>query len=787
MIQRLVLRLLFVPTLLVGLVGAGLLSAQSEPVHAIDPAGIETLRRQTDGQVRIGVHRATGAVRFLGLRPGSIAVQGNSPRERAADFFRSHGSLFGISNIDAQLSEPTLRTDPYGFTHLTYRQTHRNLPVFAGVIKVHADGLGRMTAVNGTFVPGIDIDTHPTWSARAAASVALAHVRGALELDRDVRIKPVADRLLVFRSGLVQQVDGTDHLAYEIEVEGTSVREFVYIDAHTGKVIDRYTGIHDAIERRIHEPDFDDVVIWDEGDTLPYSTGDSGNDDQVNDLIDFASDVYDLYSNLSGGTHLSWDGTDGTMHTVWNASFLGCPNASWNGTSTNYCDGVASDDVVAHEWTHAYTQATHGLIYRWQPGALNESYSDIFGEVVDFINGDGTDSPVSVRTAGDCSSFGGNPPPSLDINAPVSLAGGIPAAGAAFNPTPPVSVTADVELVNDGDDNNGNGSVTDGCEPLIGFTPGRIALIDRGTCSFVSKVNAAEAAGAVGVIVVNNQSGVFNMSGNDGGNVTPVLLIDIADGASIKVELGGGQTVNVTLALNSASASSYRWLVGEDSSGFGGSIRDMWNPVCFSDPGKISDVQYVCSSGDSGGVHSNSGVPNHLFALLVDGGTYNGQTITPIGLTKAAHLYWRAMSVYQVESSGFGDHADSLNQSCNDLLGIPLADLSTGAPSGLKINAGDCTQVLNGGLATEMQLEPDCDFQPLLTQSPPALTCPSIAFFDDFEGDPESVWTRTNAGVFAEYTPRDWALTADLSSGRNRQRLLRHRRYRSGKLHRRRR
>ena len=45
-----------------------------------------------------------------------------------------------------------------------------------------------------------------------------------------------------------------------------------------------------------------------------------------------------------------------------------------------------------------------------------------------------------------------------------------------------------------------------------------------------------------------------------------------------------------------------------------------------------------------GGVHTNSGVPNHAFALLVDGGSYNGQTISPIGLTKAAHIYYRAQS-----------------------------------------------------------------------------------------------------------------------------------------------
>ena len=75
------------------------------------------------------------------------------------------------------------------------------------------------------------------------------------------------------------------------------------------------------------------------------------------------------------------------MVTVNNDPRIECPNANWNGVTTNYCDGVSSDDVVAHEWGHAYTEYTSGLIYQWQPGAMNEAYSDIWGETVDLING----------------------------------------------------------------------------------------------------------------------------------------------------------------------------------------------------------------------------------------------------------------------------------------------------------------------------------------------------------------------------------------------------------------
>ncbi|MFN2107741.1 MAG: PA domain-containing protein, partial [Candidatus Promineifilaceae bacterium] len=51
-----------------------------------------------------------------------------------------------------------------------------------------------------------------------------------------------------------------------------------------------------------------------------------------------------------------------------------------------------------------------------------------------------------------------------------------------------------------------------GCDPgdFAGFTPGHIALISRGACTFALKASNADAAGAVGVIIYNNAPGVIN-------------------------------------------------------------------------------------------------------------------------------------------------------------------------------------------------------------------------------------------------------------------------------------
>jgi Zn-dependent metalloprotease len=65
-------------------------------------------------------------------------------------------------------------------------------------------------------------------------------------------------------------------------------------------------------------------------------------------------------------------------------------NAFWDGRQMVYGDGdgelfnrfTVSVDVIGHELTHGVTQSEAGLEYWGQPGALNESFSDVFGSLV---------------------------------------------------------------------------------------------------------------------------------------------------------------------------------------------------------------------------------------------------------------------------------------------------------------------------------------------------------------------------------------------------------------------
>jgi hypothetical protein len=143
---------------------------------------------------------------------------------------------------------------------------------------------------------------------------------------------------------------------------------------------------------------------------------------------------------------------------------------------------------------------------------------------------------------------------------------------------------------------------------------------------------------------------------------------------------------------------------------------------------------------------------------------------------KAAHLYWRAQSVYQTPATDFDDHADALQASCSDLTGVPLEGLSTtstpAGPSGESITAADCDAVNEMIEAVELRADPSaqCNFQPLLQQNPPPLCSntpnPPTFYHEDFE-DGLAGWTLTNQGVFAGWPGLDWTQATSLPGGRS--------------------
>lgn len=128
------------------------------------------------------------------------------------------------------------------------------------------------------------------------------------------------------------------------------------------------------------------------GTTLPgtrsRAEGDAPSGDPATDeAYDGAGETFDLYSNVYGRNSIDDLGMrlESSVHYG-----LGYDNAFWNGTQMVYGDGdgklfhrfTICIDVIGHELTHGVTAHEANLDYQDEPGALNESISDVFGCLV---------------------------------------------------------------------------------------------------------------------------------------------------------------------------------------------------------------------------------------------------------------------------------------------------------------------------------------------------------------------------------------------------------------------
>lgn len=100
--------------------------------------------------------------------------------------------------------------------------------------------------------------------------------------------------------------------------------------------------------------------------------------------------------------------------------------------------------------------------------------------------------------------------------------------------------------------NDGTAADSLGCNALVNGADiaGKIAVVYRGTCEFGLKALNAQDAGAIGVVIINNQGAPVAMGGGaNGANVTiPVVMISTDAGASLYNELLAG---NVEMLIGS--------------------------------------------------------------------------------------------------------------------------------------------------------------------------------------------------------------------------------------------
>ncbi len=569
--------------------------------------------------------------------PGGGPIVVRAPAGNGAaqpiDFLKEHGAVFGIQDATQELTVGTVKIDRLANRHTTFHQVYRGIPVFSGTLKVHQNAAGQFIAANGRYHPiAPNFDLVPTIDIQQAQQTALARVlRGAPRV--------IESELTIVDPGWYGDPNRGTRLAYRFVLydQLAAVCEGFFIDAHTGEVLDEWDMIQHAKNRFIYDGqagfDLPGVLARGEGDP-PASLSD------VNRAYDYYGDVYDYYTRAFGRDSI--DGMGLNMVATVNSLAPGCPNAYWDGVSLQmvFCDGAVTDDIVGHELTHGVTQFTANLIYQNQSGQLNESCSDIFGELVDLFNGN--------------AAFVGQP------NSP-------------FWPATPTGPGLDTPNII-------RGAST--CSPGLTYPNG------------------------------------------------------------------------------------VRWLIGEDAIEFANFVplplRDMWNPPCDGiSPDYANSPYQVCYVGDAGGVHIGSGVPNHAFAMLTDGATFRGYTITGIGPIKSGAVWYRALTTYFTEISDFEDAYHALNQAAADLIGTFPNDPRTGQPSNSAFTADDAVQVDLALRAVEMNTTGTCGqtADVLSDRPPPICSLRKVIFQDNFENGVNG-WTPSNSGAGAN--PYNWIQSSSL-------------------------
>ena len=120
---------------------------------------------------------------------------------------------------------------------------------------------------------------------------------------------------------------------------------------------------------------------------------------------------------------------------------------------------------------------------------------------------------------------------------------------------------------------------------------------------------------------------------------------------------------------------------------------------------------------------------------MTDGDTFNGKTVTGLGIPKVAKIYFEVQTNLLTSASDYNDLYGALQQACTNLTGT----------SG--ITASDCQEVRDAVDATEMNL------QPLTARAPEAPVCPTnqranTLFLDDLENPASGNWVTEGTGWY---------------------------------------
>jgi bacillolysin len=287
-----------------------------------------------------------------------------------------------------------------GLTQTRYQQYVGGAEVLGGQITLLAQA-GQQVAVIGSHYPGLVPSN--------TVKLTPANARGVAE-----RAIGASGRWIVKLA--IDPSNGRQF--YKVENQRFDSRWFFWIDAAGGKQLNKYNAIHTGTGTGVRgdtkpvDSTFSGGVFQMVSSDNRRATYDAGNAQQQSalpgTLFTNANDTWNASRHPAAvDAHYYADVTDDYYFITFGRNSLDnngmqivssvhfkrrYNNAFWNGSQVTYGDGDGTGflafsgavDVVAHELTHGVTDFTSGLIYQNESGALNESFSDIIGNTVEW-------------------------------------------------------------------------------------------------------------------------------------------------------------------------------------------------------------------------------------------------------------------------------------------------------------------------------------------------------------------------------------------------------------------
>lgn len=235
------------------------------------------------------------------------------------------------------------------------------------------------------------------------------------------------------------------------------------------------------------------------------------------------------------------------------------------------------------------------------------------------------------------------------------------------------------------------------CNPATG-TPlaGDIALINRGTCTFSTKIRNAENAGAVGVLVVNNTAGPPTAMGTDGTPDQPTIvgvMVSDVDGAAIRTGGLGATTIAGSISEQPATANVLAGFSGRGPVPFTYQIKPDVVAPGVNVYSSVFDGQFAFFQGTSMATPHVAGAA----ALLMDGHSGWGPIEVKSALTNYAnHLGVSGLPSGRAEVLQIGGGLVDLAESDDAAIFLDPVSVSFGLVSGNAAAAGSVEVAVTG-------------------------------------------------------------------------------------------